>query len=80
MARGVANKKVLGSDDDVKVTIVLHAADYAALVQLGRENYRDPNNQASYLLAKVLREAGRTNDDHVQAMLAMRAKQAGGEG
>lgn len=75
MPRGIPKKAVVAGDD-VKLTIVLHAADYAALEQISRDNYREPRMQASYLLAKVLQEAGKTKTDHVEALLAMRAKQA----
>ena len=46
---------------DRKLTVMLREGDYAALVELAGEQYRTPELQAAWLLAKVLAEAGRTS-------------------
>lgn len=72
---------------DRKLTITLHEQDYAALVELAVEQYRTPELQAAWLLAKVFSEAGRTTTvdaagrqaaraaDHAERILA-RAREA----
>lgn len=42
-----------------KLIISLRPADYTALQELAEEQYRTTALQAAYLIAKILREAGR---------------------
>jgi hypothetical protein len=69
---------------------MLHERDYVALVELAGEQYRTPELQAAWLLAKVLAEAGRTSStvesvdrqagravDHAERILA-RAREVNG--
>ena len=61
MPKGVPNTKQAADGQTTrKLTIVLHEEDHAALQALAFEQYRTPDLQAAWLLAKVLSEAGRT--------------------
>lgn len=68
-----------------KITLTLRPADYDALAELAGEQYRTPELQASWLLAKVLSEAGRTpptpamGPTHAQRIID-RAAEAKGNG
>ena len=43
-----------------KMIVILNQADYDALCVLAQEQYRTPNLQASYLIMRVLADAGRS--------------------
>lgn len=60
MPKGIRSvtSPISSGEDDVKMTIVLHREDLAALEALARDQYRTHELQAAYLLARVLREAG----------------------
>jgi hypothetical protein len=61
MPRGISNPKPTEDTPPRKLTITLHATDYAALQELAAEQYRTPELQASFIVAKVLGEAARTS-------------------
>ncbi len=62
MPKGVPNSTPppFSTEADRKITLALHAADWARLEALAREQYRTPELQAAYLLMRVLREAANT--------------------
>lgn len=61
MPKGIPNKTetAVATDAPRKLTITVRAADYDALVQFAAEQYRTPELQAAWLIARVLNEAGR---------------------
>lgn len=63
MPKGIPNNTgPVAGEAARKITLTLLPADYAALAALAAEQYRTPELQAAYLLARVLRESGRTAD------------------
>ena len=58
MPKGTPNPQPTG-EAPRKLTLIIQAADYAALQELADEQYRTPELQAAYLIAKILRDAGR---------------------
>ena len=80
MPRGVPNNnKGADTPPPRKLTVTLHEADYVALEQLAYEQYRTPELQLAWLVAKVLSEAGRTapqSAGHVAERILQRAKAA----
>ena len=61
MPKGIRNQADPAAVNDAprRLTITIRPADYEALVQFAAEQYRTPELQAAWLIARVLNEAGR---------------------
>lgn len=59
MPKGIPNPKTTDGTAPRRLTVTLRPADYDALAQLAAEQYRTPDLQAAWLIAKVLQDAGR---------------------
>lgn len=59
MPKGIPNNKTTGETAVKRLSITLNSGDYEALCVLAQENYRTPDLQAAYLIARVLADAGR---------------------
>ena len=61
MPKGIRNQpeSAVVNDAPRRLTITLRPADYDALAELAGEQYRTPELQGAWLIAKVLSEAGR---------------------
>jgi hypothetical protein len=60
MPKGIPTNKTEPTDRTAvkRLTITLNPADYDALCVLAQEQYRTPDLQASYLIMRVLADAG----------------------
>jgi len=72
MPRGIPGEKTAETAEK-KLVIVLNPHDLALLEKLAVDNYRTPQLQAAYLLAKVLQEAAR-NDANNSAERVLQRK------
>ncbi len=81
MPEGVPNTKQAADGQTTrKLTIVLHEEDHAALQALAFEQYRTPDLQAAWLLAKVLsvRRAVTPGPTHAQRIIERAEARANG--